>query len=133
MSALEENDDGTVTGINVTPMVDIMMVLLIIFMVTANFVSQESLKVNLPKTAATDEVATASLTIVINAKGILYFRDTKTDLNNLRDALSYEVKANPDVKVTLAADDKLGYRQVIAVIDAIKLAGIKHVALAAQR
>jgi biopolymer transport protein ExbD len=133
MSALEENEDGTVTGINVTPMVDIMLVLLIIFMVTANFVSQEALKVNLPKTAVSEEVVTQSLTVVLNDKGVLSFRGTKTDLNNLRDALSYEYKANPDVRVTLAADDKLGYKQVIAVLDAIKLAGIKRVALTAQR
>jgi biopolymer transport protein ExbD len=133
MSDLEENEDGTVTGINVTPMVDIMMVLLIIFMVTANFVSQDVLKVNLPKTAGAEQVSTVALTVVLDAKGNLVFRNTKTDLNNLRDALSSEAAANPDVRVTLAADDSLSYKQVIAVLDAIKLSGVKRVALASQR
>jgi biopolymer transport protein ExbD len=133
MNAYESNDDGTVTGINVTPMVDIMLVLLIVFMVTANFVSQEGLKVNLPKTAAVDAAATSSITVVLDAKGVLFLKDVKTDTENLRIALANEVKANPNVRVTFAADSTLSYQKVITVIDAIKLAGVAKVALASER
>lgn len=133
MSAYETNDDGTVTGINVTPMVDIMLVLLIVFMVTANFVSQAGLKVNLPKTATVDAAATASLTVSINEKGELFLKDVKTDFDNLKSALAYEAKRNSNVRVTLAADNKLSYQQVIAVLDIIKQAGVTRVALASQR
>jgi biopolymer transport protein ExbD len=133
MSASDMGDDGTVTGINVTPMVDIMLVLLVVFMVTANFVSQQSLKVNLPKTTTLDAAATASLTVVIDQKGTLFFREAKTDLESLSLALAAEARANPNVKVTVAADDRLYYKPVIAVLDAVRQAGITHVALASQR
>jgi len=132
-AALEANDDGTVTGINVTPMVDIMLVLLIVFMVTANFVSQAGLKINLPKTATVDAAATSSLTVVIDDKGDLFLKEKKTDLGNLKTALAYEAKANPNVRVTLAADNKLAYQQVITTLDVIKQAGVTRVALASQR
>jgi biopolymer transport protein ExbD len=133
MSSYEAGEDGIVTGINVTPMVDIMLVLLIVFMVTANFVSQAGLKINLPKTATVDAAATSSLTVVIDDKGDLFLKETKTDLENLKAALSYEAKANPNVRVTLAADNKLTYQQVITVLDIIKQAGVTRVALASQR
>mgnify|MGYP003395122999 CR=1 FL=1 len=64
MSGSDSGDDGVVTGINVTPLVDVVLVLLIIFMVTAHFTSNGELKINLPKSAAAEAPPTAAGLIV---------------------------------------------------------------------
>ena len=133
MSANYIDDDGTVTGINITPMVDIMLVLLIVFMVTANFVSEQGLKISVPKTQDTETSTTVSLSVAVNEKGELLFKSAKTTLDNLKAALTREVGVNPNTRVTLAADSKLSYQQVVNVLDIIKQAGVAHVALTTEK
>jgi biopolymer transport protein ExbD len=133
MSAYDTSDNGTITGINVTPMVDIMLVLLIIFMVTAHIVADSGLKINLPKAATTAVPATVSMTVSINAKGEIYFMEQMTDMDRLKLNLMREAKLNPSVRVVLAADGGLSYQQVVAVLDTIKQAGVTRVALAAKQ
>jgi biopolymer transport protein ExbD len=133
MSANYIDDDGTVTGINVTPMVDIMLVLLIVFMVTANFVSEQGLKINIPKTQETETSTTVSLSVAVNDKGELLFKSAKTDAEGLKASLIREVGVNPNTRVTLAADSRLSYQQVMNVLDIIKQAGITKVALASEK
>ena len=133
MSANYTEDDGTVTGINITPMVDIMMVLLIIFMVTASFVSESGLKINLPKTQDQETSTTVSLSVAVDEKGELLYKSAKTTVDNLKAALTREVSFNPNTRVTLAADRKLPYQQVVDVLDIIKQAGVSRVALASEK
>lgn len=133
MSALEAADDGMVTGINVTPLVDIMLVLLIVFMVTAHFVSQSGIKVNLPKAATAEAPASASLMVSADRAGALQLMGQTVDLNGLKANLARESKRDPGVRVTLAADGGLAYRQVVELLDVIKQAGVTRVALASER
>jgi biopolymer transport protein ExbD len=133
MSSNSIDDDGTVTGINVTPMVDIMLVLLIIFMVAGTFVSEASLKINLPKTETGDTPAAPTLSVSIDDKGEVFLKKSKTDLASLKAALTQEVAENPGVRLTLAADSKLPYQQVMSTLDVIKQAGVEHVALVADK
>lgn len=125
--------DGTVTGINVTPLVDIMLVLLVVFMVTAHFVQDANIKINLPKTAAADAPATAALVVSVDRDGGLRLTDEMLDLAALKARLTPLAKADPGVRVTLAADQDIPYKSVVSVLDAIKEAGVTRVALAAQR
>jgi biopolymer transport protein ExbD len=131
--ASEHTDDGVVTGINITPMVDVMLVLLIIFMVTTQFVSESGLKINLPKAATTEASPTASLMVSLNDQGALFLMEEPVDLNGLRANLEREVGLNPGVRVTVAADGQVSYEQVIGVLDAVKQSGITKVALASQQ
>jgi biopolymer transport protein ExbD len=129
----QDQDQDVVTGINVTPLVDIMLVLLIVFMVTAHFVSDSGLKVNLPKAATTEASSTASLMVTLNEKGDLYLMEQGVDLNGLKANLEREAKLNPGVRVTLAADEALPYRRVVETLDLIKQSGVTRVALASQK
>ncbi len=131
--ASDNHDDGVVTGINVTPMVDVMLVLLIIFMVTTQFVSESGLKINLPKAATAEASPTASLMVSLNQQGELFLMEEPVDLNGLKANLKREVGLNPSVKVTVAADGQVAYDQVIGVLDAVKQSGITKVALASQQ
>lgn len=129
----ELESDGTVTGINVTPLVDIMLVLLIVFMVTAHFVQESALKISLPKAAASDASPTAALMLSVDRSGSLRLADEALDLPAVKARLTPLAKADPGIRVTVAADEELPYKAVVAVLDAVKEAGVTRVALAAQR
>jgi biopolymer transport protein ExbD len=133
MAVQDSGDDGMVTGINVTPLVDILLVLLIVFMVAGKFVDEASLKVHLPKAAQADVVPTPALTVKVNAEGTLSLMDMAMDENGLAASLSREAKLNPGVRVTVAADESLPYKRVVQVLDMIKKAGVSRVGLAAEK
>jgi len=106
---------------------------LIIFMVTSHFISEAGLKVNLPKTATAETLATPALTVTLNDKGQIFLMEHGVDMTGLNANLAREAKMNPSVRVTLVADQDLPYRQVVEVLDAIKKAGVTRVALASER
>jgi biopolymer transport protein ExbD len=126
-------DTDLVTGINVTPMVDITLVLLIIFMVTASFVSEQALKVNLPKVVKEEKAPHPALVVTLGAGGELKFDRENIDLAGLQKRMTEEVDNNPDVKVILKADKDINYGKLAAVLDAIKLGGVQKIALAMDR
>ena len=128
-----EGESELVEGINVTPMVDITLVLLIIFMVTATFVSSGALKIALPQASTTEANATASLTVSLDAHGRIFLMKSATTERDLGVSLRREAAHNPGVHVTLAADKTVPYGQVVRVLDLIKAAGIAKVALASER
>jgi biopolymer transport protein ExbD len=127
------DDNDLVTGINVTPMVDITLVLLIIFMVTATFVSEQGLQVNLPKVATQENAPTPAITVTLGAKGELKIMKKDTDLDGLRKQMEIESRLNPAVKILLKVDKDQSYEKLAAVLDAIKLGGVQKVALAMDR
>ena len=127
------DDNDIVSGINVTPMVDITLVLLIIFMVTATFVSEQGLQVNLPKVATQEDAPTPAITVTLGSKGELKIMKKETDLEGLRKQMEVESRLNPSVKVLVKVDKTQTYDKIAAVLDAIKLGGVQKVALAMDR
>lgn len=123
----------TVTGINVTPMVDITLVLLIIFMVTATFVSDAGLKVRLPKSTTAEASGAAALKVTLGLKGEILLGRERLSEQRLRYALESAVRGNPGIRVMIAADKGIPYGRVVAVIDLAKKAGVTRVGLATER
>ena len=118
--------------INVTPMVDVMLVLLIIFMVTAPMMTQ-GMDVNLPKVnTGPMETDGEQVAVSLNAKGEIYIDEILTDLDNL----GYKVKRVMDVKNTekvfLRADETIPYGQVALVMSEIRRAGITNLGLVTE-
>jgi biopolymer transport protein ExbD len=133
MNIKNDDEQAIVSGINVTPLVDVTLVLLIIFMVTATFVSERATEVNLPKTAAKENSPTPALTVSLAMDGTLKIMKKTVSLAELKALLSGEIKKAPDEKVLLKADKDLPYYKVAEVLEAIKLAGVNKVALAMER
>jgi biopolymer transport protein ExbD len=128
-------DDDVITGINVTPLVDIMLCLLVIFMVTTSYVVADSLKVDLPEASTGDatEPSVVMLTFTVDkATGArqLYLNGEKGDEAGLR-ALIKKVKAEgkTDVQAVIAADKNASHGEVIHLIDVVKQEGIVKFAL----
>jgi biopolymer transport protein ExbD len=126
-------DTAVVTGINVTPLVDITLVLLIIFMVTATFVSEQGLQVKLPKVVTRENAPAPAITVALGRGGQLRLMKQDVTLAELQARIANEVRLDRGVKVLFKADAELTYLQVAEVLDALKQAGVRQVALAMDR
>src|SRR5580658_944056 len=105
MAGNPSNGSGPIVGINVTPMVDVVLVLLVIMMVSATYIVQQSLKVELPKTATSDEATTSPAAVTITRDGAFLFGGTPVDEPELTAHLRSAVHANADVSLVVTADE----------------------------
>ncbi|MCP5368027.1 MAG: protein TolR [Hyphomicrobiales bacterium] len=118
--------------INVTPMVDVMLVLLVIFMVTAPLLTV-GVQVDLPKTGAKavqgdDE----PLAVSVKADGSVWLQDTALELDALAPRLVAITGSNPDIRIFVRGDQAINYGRVMEVMGAITKAGFRKVALITQ-
>ena len=118
-----------ISEINVTPFVDVMLVLLIIFMVTAPLLTA-GVKVNLPESSANVlSEKTEPITISINKKGQVFLQNKKFSNEELISKLIELKKNNKDLKIFIRGDKSLNYGKIISIMGDINKAGIKKVAL----
>jgi biopolymer transport protein TolR len=121
-----------VAEINVTPLVDVMLVLLVIFMVTAPLLTA-SVEVDLPKTeAATSRGQDEPLIISINGEGKIYLADTEMDVETLVARLKAVTENKPDQRIFVRGDKSLQYGRIMEVMGNISAAGFTKVALVAE-
>ncbi|HUB10324.1 MAG TPA: protein TolR [Acetobacteraceae bacterium] len=119
--------------INVTPLVDVMLVLLIIFMVTAPLMTS-GVSVDLPKTNAQQINSDSQpLTVTVNAQGDIYLQDQQVDLDELVAKLQAISQNNPDRRIFVRGDKDLAYGRIMQVMGTITLGGFTKVALLAQQ
>ncbi len=119
--------------INVTPMVDVMLVLLIIFMVTAPLLTV-GVNVDLPKTkAAMIAGQDEPLAVSVDSEGRVFLQDTEIDLDALAPRLIAITGNNPEVRIFIRGDKAIDYGRVMEVMGAVNAAGFKKVALVTSR
>ena len=118
--------------INVTPMVDVMLVLLVIFILTAPLLAS-SIKLDLPKTdAATASEAPKFVTLVIDKAGQVYMSEKLIALDTLRTSLTQAAVKNPDTEVQLRADESVPYGKVVEVMGIAQKAGLNRIGFVAD-
>ena len=122
------DDDEIISEINVTPLVDVMLVLLVIFMVTATYIVAQSIPVDLPEAGTGEEVVT-TLAIAITADGEMYLDGKRVDDAAVRATVSKARKSNPDLRVIIAADKRIRHGKVVHVIDLIRKLGVARFAI----
>jgi biopolymer transport protein TolR len=115
--------------INVTPFVDVMLVLLVIFMVTAPLL-QQGIDVNLPKAKGRDLPPEERITLIIKKEGAIYMNDNPVSLTDMKQKLEAISKLNPNVY--LKADRGVPYGFVVEVIGEIKDAGIERLGIVTE-
>jgi biopolymer transport protein TolR len=130
--AFEEQGGGAISNINVTPLVDVMLVLLVIFMVTAPIL-QQGVNINLPKVrAAALTGEEQQLVVAVNRKGQVFLNDTPTEIVELGPKLQAILKLRPDRQVYLRADQNVRYGEVMQVIATIKGAGVERLGMVTE-
>ena len=123
-------EDEGITGINVTPFVDICLVLLIIFMVTAKYITSQSIPVDLPEAAsASDTQQVAVANVSIGSNGQMYVDLEPVDDAMLRARMQQRLAQNPDVRAIINADRATPHGRVTQAIDIIRLAGVTKFAI----
>jgi biopolymer transport protein ExbD len=129
-SPFEDDDSGRmITDINVTPLVDIVLVLLIIFMVTTTYIVNPSIKVDLPKAATGSDQVKTTLGLTLTKDGSLYLNGDKSDDGGVQRYIAVELPKNPDLQAVIAADKVVPHGSVVHVIDLVKRAGIRKFAI----
>lgn len=124
---------GGIVGINVTPMVDIVLVLLVIMMVSANFIVSESMNVDLPKASNGDRTVPSTAIVTIAPDGRYGWHDTAVSEAELSEKLRAAHVENPDVNLVVSADGQARHSAVVKVIDLAKAEGITHYAIGVER
>jgi biopolymer transport protein TolR len=120
------------SDINVTPLVDVMLVLLIIFMVTAPLLTV-GIPVDLPKTQAAPITGQDEpLVISIDSQGKVYLQETAIDLDNLVPRLQAITNNKPDTRIFVRGDKSVSYGRIVEVMGTVSSAGFTHVALIAD-
>lgn len=124
-----DSQDEVLSEINITPLVDVMLVLLVVFIITAPMMTN-SIKVNLPKTAPTAAaIQKKPVTVTIDAQGKVYLDKTEVQPANFEQALLALKKTDPGLKLNLNADEAVAYGSVAKIMAVIERAGIERLSV----
>ena len=126
------SEHATMSEINVTPMVDVMLVLLVIFMVTAPLLTQ-GVDVNLPSTQASPLKAKQEpLIVTVNKDGLTYIEKTLQSTTQLIEKVTAIRKNNPNIPVFVRGDRKASYGSVMIVMSQLQQAGVDRIGLVTE-
>lgn len=131
--ASKNTDDEPIADINITPFVDIILVVLIIFMVTTPIIMKPSINIQLPKAASGDETTSTQLNIAISSAGSLSLNGAPTDEAALAAKAKELLAGQPELQAIIAADQATSHGKVVGIIDVIKAAGVRKFAISIDR
>lgn len=126
--AMKQSDDEIIADINITPFVDVVLVLLIIFMVTASYIVAQSIPVDLPKASTGEDVST-TFAITLMPDGQTYLDGERVDDFSLRQKIIAARADNADVRVIIAADTNVIHGKVVRIIDLVRQEGVSKFAI----
>ena len=129
MAAASTHDDDGITGINVTPLVDVTLVLLIVFMVTTSVIAHASIEVELPRAAHGGETTQRTLALVVTREGRTYLDGAEVDDARVVEAVRAAQAKSEDVQAVVGADRAASHGAVTHVLDLLKGAGVTRFAI----
>ena len=131
MAAFSQNSDEEIVGINVTPLVDVVLVLLVVLMVTAGYIASKAIPVDLPK-AASGEAMPQTLALSIDQHGAMYLDGKVLDAVAVRQRVAAAKQKDPGVRAVIAADGRARHHQVVRLIDLLRMEQVTEFALDVQ-
>lgn len=120
-------------GIDITPMLDVVFIMLIFFIVTASFVKESGIEVNRPDASTSSAKPKASILIAINDLGEIWINKRKIDEGQVRANIERLHAENPQGTVVVQADEEARTKTLVAVMDAAREAGVSDVSLATEK
>lgn len=133
MAAQVGQDEEIISSINITPLVDIFLVLLIIFMITSSVIDQREIALNAPKAANAGSQAPKAAGLIVDKDGLTYLDGERLDTAAIAAILRAKVSMDPEYQVLIGADRDLKYQSVVDVIDLVRGAGVSKYALKVVR
>jgi biopolymer transport protein ExbD len=119
MAQSSTQSDDMIAGINVTPLVDVVLVLLVVLMVTATYIASRAIPVDLPR-AASGEATSAPVAVSVDSGGTLYLDGARVAEDELRARLRAAHRRNKELRAVIAADGAVPHRRVVHVIDLLR-------------
>lgn len=120
------DEDKIISEINITPLTDVTLVLLIIFMVTTPLIMQVGIKVNLPKSSISEVIEPERIIITVSKNNKIYINNSEISFESLSDS----VKSKSDKIVIINADKDVSHGFVVEILDVVKKSGAKNLAIA---
>lgn len=133
MGAKTSASGDTISEINVVPLVDIILVVLIIFMVTAPALIKPSVEVRLPEAASADETTPSLLNVAVTPDGTVLFNNEEVSEIDAKRLAREEVERNPEVQAVVIADRGIEFGRIIQVLDWVKQSGVKSFAVTTDK
>ena|SRR5579862_5391829 len=131
MPQLKRSTETSLSEINIVPLVDVVLVLLIIFMITAPIL-QSGIQVDLPKTTTVKEITQAHLVVTVDRAQLIYLGDDAVNIHDLGPKARSKMSDPSREPVYLRADETVPFRIVAAVLDALQQSGIQTVSVVTQ-
>jgi biopolymer transport protein TolR len=123
---------GLIAGINITPLTDVVLVLLVIFMIATPLLIRSEIKVNLPRTAAADAAAQKTIVVTIDSAGNVYVDGARVALAQLAPTLSAALGKRPNAPVIIMGDRDVRYDLVVRVLEIARTSGVNKLSLAVE-
>lgn len=133
MAFKADQHDEIMSEINVVPLVDVILVVLIIFMVTAPMIMKPSINVNLPKAASGEATTPSKLNITIGNDGKLNLDGQMVEDAQVQAKAQEEATKNPEIQAIISADKDVPHGRVVSVLDIVKGAGVKKFAISIDK
>ncbi len=130
---MKYTEDEVLSDINVVPLVDIILVVLIIFMVTAPMFIKPTINVNLPKAASGDQSTPSQLSVALTADGRINLNGAFVDEDAVSKKAAEELGKNPEVQAIISADKDVAHGRVVAILDRVKGVGVKKFAISIEK
>ena len=130
--SLANNRDKIISEINITPLTDVMLVLLVIFMVTTPLLVMQSFKIKLPKAISAEAESGKGITLSIATGGVVYMNNKTVTMEGLFDSIKSELLSASDKSVIIKADKDIPHGIVVKVLDTAKRAGAEKLSIATE-
>ena len=125
-----QKEEKELISINITPLIDIVFLLLVFFMLATSFIQKSTIEVNLSgeKTIEVDNKKN-NVVLILNKKGLIYLNNKLINVSNIRNEISNIVKKNPTYSVLIKSHKKIPVQKVIRLIEEVRLAGTDNIKL----
>lgn len=133
MAASANDNDDEISGINVTPFVDIALVLLIIFLVTAKYIVSQAIPVDLPEAATGEQQQSSTVSVSVDRAGALFVDATGVNESQLVQAVRSRFAQQNDIRAVISADRATPHGRVTQVIDLVRQAGVTKFAIQTEQ
>lgn len=130
MRNTHRNKENTAVNVNMTPLIDMVFILLIFFLVTSSFTKEAGIEVSRPTADSGQRQETASIIIAVSKEGDIWLDNQKVDIRSVRPQIESLHAQNPEGTIIIMSDKDARMGTAVQVLDQVRLAGVSNVAIA---
>jgi len=125
-----EREERELISINITPLIDIVFLLLVFFMLATSFIQKSTMEINLSSGKTIDiETQKNTVILILNKKGLIYLNNKLINTSSIRNEVTKIISKNPEYRVLIKSHKKIAVQKVIKLIEEVRLAGTNNIKL----